>query len=241
MRRIRIVVCDDNKVELDMYVKLCSRISKNHHIETEIKVYESGDDLLFDLEDPKFFNTLDLLFLDIAMPGIDGVETARYARKIGYTGLIIFITSSHEHYIDAFDVGAFHYIVKGEDMSRFEDIFMKAVEVSAEIHQEKILLSAWGELKQLKIRDIYYFEVLKGTMTVYYDGGVFEFNATLDRLEERLKDCGFQRIHRNYLVSLIHVKSVTYTETIMVNDAALPVGRTFYPELKEGIKRMKME
>jgi DNA-binding LytR/AlgR family response regulator len=213
----------------------------NHHIDTEIKVYESGDDLLFDLEDPKFFNTLDLLFLDIIMSGIDGVETARHARKIGYTGLIVFITSSRDYYADAFDVGAFHYITKGEDIARFEDIFMKAVEMSEEIHQEEILLSAWGEFKQIKIRDIYYFEILKGTMTVFYNDESFVFNGTLDKLEERLKDSGFQRIHRNYLVSLVHVKSVTYTETIMANNAALPVGRKYYHELKEGINRMKMQ
>jgi DNA-binding LytR/AlgR family response regulator len=240
MRKIRIVVCDDNKAELNVYARLCRKVSEKHHIDIEIKAYSSGNDLLFDLEDPKFFNTLDLLFLDITMPGINGVETARYARKLGYTGLIIFITASDEHYVDAFDVGAFHYISKGENSKRFEEIFIKALELSKEIHQEQILLSGWGELKQVKIRDIYYFEVVKGTMTVFYDDGSFEFNGTLDKLEERLKDCGFQRIHRNYLVSLTYVKSITYTETIMANDVALPVGRTHYPKLKDEINKLKM-
>jgi DNA-binding LytR/AlgR family response regulator len=248
MHKIRIVVCDDNKTELDMHTKLFRTISEKHKIDIEIKTYESGSDLLFDLEDPKFFNTLDLLFLDINMPGVDGVETAKNARKLGYSGLIIFITVSDEHFVDAFDVGAFHYIIKGDNVERFEEIFMKAIEMSGEIHQEHILLSAWGELKQIKIRDVQYFEIVKGTMTVFYDSAgsengdnSFTFNGTLEKLEERLKNSGFQRSHRNYLVSLTHVKSVTYTEIILSSGVALPVGRAYYPELKEAIKRLKMQ
>jgi DNA-binding LytR/AlgR family response regulator len=225
-----------------MYTKLCRTASENHNIDIEIKAYGSGSDLLFDLEDPKFYSTLDLLFLDINMPGIDGIETAKHARKVGYAGLIIFITVSDEHYADAFDVGAFHYITKGENVDRFDEIFMKAVEMSKEIHQEQILLSAWGELRQIKIRDILYFEVVKGTMTVFCDGDQsFVFNGVMDKLEERLKNSGFQRIHRNYLVSLTRVKSVTYTEAIITGGVKLPVGRAYYHEFKESIKRLKMQ
>jgi DNA-binding LytR/AlgR family response regulator len=241
VNKIRAVVCDDNKADLSMYTKLCYKISKNHGIEIEIKTYESGNDLLFDLEEPKFFNTLDILFLDITMPGIDGVATARHARKVGYTGLIIFITTSEAHYADAFDVGAFHYITKGADVKRFEEIFMKAVDLLRELNKDHILLSGWGELKQIKVRDILYFEVVKGTMKVFYDDESFEFNGTLDKIEEQLNDRGFQRTHRNYLVSLTHVKSITYTELIMTNDEVLPVGRTHYPELRDRIKSIKMQ
>jgi DNA-binding LytR/AlgR family response regulator len=242
VRKIRIVLCDDNKAELEMYTGLCRKISDSHHVDIEIKAYTSGSDLLFDLEDPKFFNTLDLLFLDIAMPGVDGLETAKYARKVGYTGLIVFITVCNERYAEAFDVGAFHYITKGEGALRFEEIFMNAVEMSKEIHREQILLSAWGELRQIKIREIYYFEILKGSLRVFYSGdNSFEFNSTLNKIEERLENRGFQRIHRNYLVSLTHMKSVSYSEVVMENGVVLPVGRMHYPELKEEINRLKMQ
>jgi DNA-binding LytR/AlgR family response regulator len=234
-------VCDDNRAELDVYAKLCRKIGENHHVEVEVKTYDSGADLMFDLEDPKFFNTLDLLYLDIKMPGIDGIQTARFARKIGYTGLIIFITASEERYTEAFDVGAFHYINKGENPRKFEEIFMKAVELSKEFNQEQILLPAWGELRQVRIKDIYCFEVLKGTLTVFYGKDKFEFEGTLCQMEERLGSRGFQRIHRNYLVSLTQVKSVTFTEVIMKNGAKLPVGRTYAHDLKEEIARLKME
>jgi DNA-binding LytR/AlgR family response regulator len=241
MQKIRIVVCDDNKAELQVYEKLCRKIGENHKIPCEIKAYESGNDLMFDLEDPKFFNTLDLLFLDVKMPGTDGIQTARRARQLGYAGLIIFITAAEERYSEAFDVGAFHYVTKGESAKRFEEIFMKAVELSREFHQEQILLSAWGELRQVKVRDIYYFEVLKGDVAVYYDGGSFEFNSTLTSLEKRLANRGFQRIHRNYLVSLTHVKSLTYNELTLNCGVSLPVGRTHYQELKQEIERLKMK
>ena len=241
MKKMNIVVCEDMKSQRTLYAKLCRRISEKHGIDVGIREYESGSDLMFDLEDPKFHNTLDILFLDISMPGISGIETAKQARKAGYTGVIVFVTSSEEHYRDAFDVGAFNYITKGENIKRFEEIFLKAADAAKEKQSERITLSGWRELEHIEIRSIVYFEVVKGIITVYYDGDKkFAFNGSFGRLENELSHHGFYRLHRNYIVSLVHVKKISFTEVTMTNGDVLPVGRKRYRDFKTTIEKLKM-
>lgn len=242
MRKIRIVVCDDIETERERYTVYCREFSKKHKIDIEMKSYNGGNDLLLDLENPKFYTTLDILFLDINMPGINGVETAQKAREIGYAGIIVFITVSKEHYEKAFDVRAFNYVRKGEhNEKRFEEVFLKAIKAAEDMRQEVIVLSGGGELRQIEVREIEYIEVVKRVMTIYYNGQTFEFISTLEKLENQLFNHGFQRVHRNYLVSLSHVKSISYEEITMLDEKKLPVGRKYYNDLKAAIEKIKMQ
>ncbi|MDR0490695.1 MAG: response regulator [Oscillospiraceae bacterium] len=239
MSVIRIAMCDDDKMALETYASICSRICSKHGIDAEIKKYESGNDLMFDFDEPKFQNTLDLLFLDISMPGPSGIDIAREARELGFTGIIIFITGSEESYREAFDVGAFHYITKGESVQRFEEILLKAVESSRNSDRKEIVLSGWGEIKKLKISSIEYFEIINRIITVHYDNEEFEFQGSFQKLEEQLADKGFLRIHRNYLVSLSYIKSMTYNEAVMISGKTLPVGRKHHDGLKAAFGNVK--
>jgi DNA-binding LytR/AlgR family response regulator len=195
---------------------------------------------MVDFEDPKFHNNVDMLFLDIFMPGSNGIEVAREARQLGYTGTIIFLTVSEENYRDAFDVGAFHYITKGESVQRFEEIFLKAVDTTKQASQKEVVLSGWGEIKKLPVRSIVYFEVINKVITVCYDDQKFEFQGSLQSLENQLANSGFLRIHRNYLVSLTYVRSIAYEEVTLINGKKLPVGRKYYGKMKEAVQKMKL-
>lgn len=241
MNSVRIALCDDDQMMLDTYTKLCQKVSEKHNIDAKIKAYINGSDLMFDLEEPRFRNTLDLLFLDITMPGIDGVEVAREARDLGYNGVIVFITSSKEHYSDAFDVRAFHYLVKGESAARFEEIFLSAVELSQDANREEVVLSGLGgELKNIKLNSIEYFEIANGVLTVYYDSQKFKFLGSLNKLEDQLKDNGFQRIQRNHLVSILHIKSISFNGVTMLDGKELPVGRKYYPDLRNAVSSLTL-
>lgn len=237
---IKIALCDDDQMMLDTYTKLCQNVGGKHGIDTKIKAYKSGNDLMFDLEEPMFRSTLDLLFLDITMPGLNGVEVAREARELGYNGVIVFITGSKDYYSDAFDVRAFHYIVKGESSARFEEIFLSAVELSRDANRDEIVLSGWGELRNIKRSSIEYFKTANGVVTVRYDNQEFEFLGSLNKLEDQLKGYGFFRIHRNFLVSLSQIKSISYGGVIMAGGEELPVGRKYYPELKSTVNSLAL-
>ena len=233
----RIVILDDDTQALTHYSMLLRKIGLKNSIDLSIKEYLRGGDLMCDLEEPRFYNTLDILFLDIRMPGISGVSVASEARRLGYSGVIVFITASDEHYRDAFDIGAFNYIRKGESVSRVEEVFLSAVETAKQINSAHITLGSWGEIRKIPIGAIDYFEVDKKKVFCYYDGGKFGFPGTLCPLEERLKDSGFIRIHRNYLISLSRLDSVSYTHAV-IGGKRLPVGRTHAKPLHDASRNM---
>ena len=242
MTGVRIAICEDEKTQREFYKALCIEASKRHDIDSTIETYVNGNDLLFDLDDPKYCAALDLLLLDIKMPGIDGVQTAKEARKNGYNGIIVFVTASKEHYESAFDVGALNYITKGEhDWERFEKIFLEAVRRAGDMRQDVITLSGDNGLNQIEVRRIAYFEIIKGNMTVYCDcQETHSCTSTLEKLEKQLSERNFQRIHRNYLVSLLHIKSISFKGVLMQDGTELPVGRRYYPELKEAVEKLKI-
>lgn len=235
MNKIRVIICDDYEQDRDRYEETCREIGEKHHIPLELRTYVNGDDLLFDLEQPEFYVTVDILLLNIHMPGPDGIEVARRAREIGYQNLIIFVTRSKEYYEPAFDVKGFNYITKGKEGNeeRFEKVFLTALKEAGEQSRKSLVLSSGGYYKQIDIAAIKYFEVNKNLVTVYYNDQSFEFISTLNKLENQLFSQGFCRVQKAYLVSLDYVKSFTFKELLMDNGIAIPIGRKYYKELKE--------
>jgi len=233
-------LCEDDSTQREFYKALCQEVAAANQIGIEIKTYINGDDLLLDLEDPRLYLTLDLLLLDINMPGINGIETAQTARQVGYTGVVVFISASKRYYESAFDVGAFHYITKGEhSYERFEEIMLKAVAQAELKRRGTLTLYNSGEVRQIKAEEIEYIELVKRVTTVYYAGQTFCCTYTLEKLEQELSRGGFLRIHRSCLVSLAHVQRISYEQVTLRSGAVLPVGRKYYPELKEAVMRMK--
>jgi DNA-binding LytR/AlgR family response regulator len=114
---MRIAICDDEKEIREL---LASKV-KNICPKAKIFLYGTGEELLAETGQP------DLLFLDIQMPGMDGMDTARALRKKDQDTILIFVTAIEEYVFQAFDVGAFHYIVKPFCDEKLETVLQKAV------------------------------------------------------------------------------------------------------------------
>ena len=148
---------------------------------------------------------IDILLLDIHMPGIN-----------------------------AFDVQAFHYIVKGiTSTEKTNAILTNALNKAVEKEQEFILLKGIGEYRNIPIQSIYYFEVFQRIITVHYDNNEqFEFYSSIGKLEITVLPKGFLRIHRSYIVSVSQIKTFNSTSLTLMNGKELPVGRKYLPNLK---------
>mgnify|MGYP001123905598 CR=1 FL=1 len=109
-------ICDDEK-EVRMFL---GKKVKSVCPEAEIRYYQSGKDLLRE-EDP-----VDILLLDIYMPGQSGMETAETFRETNKNTVIIFVTALEEYVYQAFDVGAFHYLVKPFDDRKFKEVLIQS-------------------------------------------------------------------------------------------------------------------
>lgn len=144
---MNIAVCDDEKIIVDdIAAKLTSQCG-----DCRIIKFFSGEQLLESTFD------FDMIFLDIEMNGIDGLNTANALRKMGYNGVIIFLTSHLEYMQEAFKVGAFRYLEKPIDNEKFNEAFSNArYDI---LNTEHIIFNEKGQNLCIKLTDIVYIDM----------------------------------------------------------------------------------
>ena len=229
---VKIAVCDDEK---NIRAYLVSLIKKQD-IECSIMEYASADEYLSDGRE------YDLLFLDIEMGGsgalMDGMELARNIRAMdtGRQPIIIFVTGYEKYVYDAFDVGAFQYLVKPVDEHKFAEVFSRAVgQIASEVEKrrKKLVIPYAGGSKAIPFHDIYYMESQNHNIVLYLKSGNqtctsrLEYYGKIGDLEKELAG-QFYRIHRGYLINLFHVESYDRTEVRMANGDKLLLSRYKY-------------
>lgn len=234
---MQIAICDDDRAILERCKKAVEDFLVKEKLKADISLFESGTQLLFSLAGRQA--PPDIILLDIMMPKVDGVEVARQLRANGYVGAIVFLTRSTDHTFDAFDVGAFNYVVKGTgDTKRLYQVLGSAIAAMERRKNDFILINGISEHRNIPIAAIRYFEINKHVCTVHYGASeTFEFVSSLDRLENMTLMCGFVRIHRSYLVNCRYVKSYTFRRCILENGTELPVGRSRYADLRAAMEQ----
>lgn len=226
MEAIKIAVCDDEK-NIRSYI--CSLVRKQG-VECEVTEYATAEDYFLAGADH------DLLFLDIELKGpdssMDGMEMAKRIRGMEdiKQPIIIFVTGYEKYVYDAFDVGAFQYLVKPVDEQKFSGVFGRAVgQILSEAEQgkKKLVIQYGGEGKAIPLNDIYYMESRNHNIVLYLKSGNIEYYAKIGDLEEELAG-QFYRIHRGYLINLFHVEGYDKTEVRMANGDKLLLSRYKY-------------
>lgn len=199
---MQIAVCDDEK-EVREYI---SEKIKRLYPRADLLLYPSGDALLLSGSRP------DILLLDIGMAGKDGMETAREFRKKNRDTILIFITAWKDFVFEAFDVGAFHYLVKPFENKKFIEVMQNAVchleeQIRANDREEKsrLMVTAGGEHITVNIEDIVYAEVFDRKIILHTMETDIEYYGKMKELEEKTGE-GFYRPHRAYLVNFRFVK-----------------------------------
>lgn len=230
---MRIAVCDDEKEIRDF---LISRL-KGLYPEAEIGSYSSGIKLLAEIPYP------DILLLDIGMPEMDGMEVARELRKKNEKIIIIFVTAMEDYVFQAFDVGAFHYLVKPFSDEKLNEVLQKAVrqcrehDLSLKGSQEEkyIIVKTGGTRIRVNIGDIVYAEVFNRKITIHKKDEDITYYGKMSELEKQAgKD--FFRTHRAYLVHFKYVERYDATAVYLKSGTAL-MAKTKFPEFVKGYLR----
>lgn len=227
---MKVYICDDSIDELRKYADKIQTICDQNGIKLELALYESGRRMLFDMDDEE---EPDLIYLDIYLPGENGIDIAEALREKRYQNEIVFLTMSEDFMLSGFDVEALHYIVKHKTAeNKFEEIFLRAYEKSSERKQEVVSFSCAGDTCTVPVNDIKYFEVQRRVISVHYDDKEFEFYSTLEKVENMLCRKGFIRVHRSYIVSLKYIVHQTYEELTLEDGTKIPVGRAYLKQFR---------
>lgn len=219
---VRIAVCDDEKNIRDQIKGYLVRYGAREGTELEILEYASADALLKD-----YPRQLDLLFLDIFMPGVDGMDAARAIRDFDPEVCIIFITTMYQRAIEGYAVRAFGFIRKPVSYAELSHELGCALrQISRSREQEQyVTLRSGGVTYRLPVSGISYCEVRNHSMFVCQDGKVTEYRCPMKELEEQLLPHGFLRCHASYLVNARKIAAVEPAEILLTDGARVPISQ----------------
>ena len=225
---IRIAICDD---EANTRAYLSSLI-RAQSCPCEIVEYASAGDCLADTQE------LDLLFLDIELApsgsGLDGMALARTIRErtTGPQPVIIFVTGYERYVFDAFDVGAFQYLLKPVDEEKFAQVFTRAVAQIGTAREKPgpvLTLQSANASKTVPLDSICYIESSNHKVELHLKDGEFVCYAKIGDLELELQD-QFFRIHKGYLVNLSYVDGYSKSEVTLTNGERLLLSKYKYQD-----------
>src|ERR1019366_8630219 len=181
--------------------------------------------------------TIDLVFLDVEMPGMTGIELIKNLEK---RPIIILITAKKNYAIEAFELNVADYIVKPVTLSRFMLAVSRAKELfesndhKLEIHEKEkdyIFVRSNSVLTKIQTKDIIYIQALGDYINIFTtDNKRHTVHITLRGIEEKLPAAKFYRLHRSYMVALDHIDGVE-EGTAYVGKHPLPIGEQFKKEL----------
>jgi len=222
---MRIAICDDEKSIRELIrnkvLKQCPG--------ADIVSFSSGEELL--LSD----NQIDILFLDIQMSGKNGMETAKELRKKDKNIILIFVTAVEEYVFQAFDVGAFHYIVKPIDDAKFVEVLRRAVdelslqrESVKEAEERYLMINSGGMHTKVAFEEIVYAEVFNRKIVIHKMNDTIEYYGKMSELEALAGD-NFFRPHRAYLINFKYVEKYD-ASTIYLENGSVLMAKQNYPE-----------
>ncbi len=230
MKKYTCIIIDDD--EIDRLTVLS--FAKKFPILDILGVFDSAEEALPFIEKQK----VDILFLDIDMPELNGIEFRKQAMEIP---VCIFITAHPEHAVESFQIETLDFIVKPLKLERFAqtvnrieefmEIRLKASLFEASIGGDTIYIKEGHDQTKVKLHEILYLEALKDYTLIITDK---KRHCVLSSIGNLLKEDHFQsfiRIHRSYAVQKQFIQKMNSTEIILNNNITIPVGRSYKENL----------
>lgn len=217
---MQIVICDDEKEIRNILTEKIQIL----YPKATLLLYQSGEELLFSNKQP------DILLLDIKMSGKNGMETAKEFRRNNKNTILIFVTVFEDYVFQAFDVGAFHYLIKPFDDAKFEEVLRNAVKqledrknnvVKEAINEvSSLIINTKGKHISVKFKDIVYAEVFNRKIILHTINEDIEYYGKMKDLEAKAGN-NFYRSHRAYLVNFNYIKKYDATTIYLEKGQAL--------------------
>ncbi len=193
-----VAVCDDDS----RIVEKLTNILKRNGVE-EVLSFSSGIQLL---ESIKGAYPFDLIFLDIEMPGINGLATAKSIRELSPGAVIVILTKYQQYALEAYSIKPFTYLVKPVSE---KEIVAVLDDVRGRISQQSSFTFSYGyQSVTLPVNGIRYIESYDWILYLHYGTQVYKINDRLKNVSDKLGESGFLRVHRSYLVNISYIREV---------------------------------
>ncbi len=218
------IIVDDNKMArtaIRLMIEQVDFLHLSHECENPVDAFN-----ILQTEE------IDLVFLDVEMPEMSGVDLIKNLEK---RPLFILISAKKEYAVEAFELNVADYIIKPVSLARFTMAVSRAKELYDSKHKKVegpsndknyIFARANGVLAKINIDDIKYVQALGDYVSIYTSSKHYTIHSTLKGMEEKLPKNKFYRLHRSYLVAIDQIETVE-ENTAYVGKQNLPIGEQF--------------
>lgn len=228
---MEICICDDEKKLRNALRSAVETELQLSGVSYTIKEFAFGEALLCSLETSE----PDILFLDIEMEGLNGMETARRLRERCRRTVIIFVTAYPDYVFQGYEVHAFHYILKPYREEKIREVLRLALAETERLDDRYFLIEQKNRSLRLPLREIHYFKSDRKKISAVTRDRSEEFYGKLTDIESGLPEY-FIRIHNRYLVNLRHVTDLG-TSSCICGGEELPVSRPYRHALAASFAR----
>ena len=214
----KIAVCDDVEVERFVLKRQLMSYFQLTGAKAEIREYVSGESLLADIEEGYIWP--DLIFLDIYMGNLNGMDTARHLRELEVEAPIVFLTASPDYAVESYEVEAAGYLLKPAREQQTHAILQKLL---GEKPRRRIAVKCKRQFRYPYVDEMVYLESDRHTVRIHMtDGSELVTADKLGELEKKIDDARFMRCHQSYLVNMTHIADVE-EDFIMSTGACVPI------------------
>lgn len=240
MERIKIAVCDDSRIAVDTATAAAESILREAGLGADIARFTKPVDLLRHCER----ELVELVLLDIEMPGLDGIELGRALKSREPAPEIIYISNREDKVFAALHIHPFGFVRKGQFMKDMEDVLKSyAAQRKKRRRDKKIVVVTPDGQTGVAVTSIRYFEG-SGTYQQMFLAGREEpirISSRMKLLEEELAPEGFLRIHKGYLVNHAYIASIRTGEVVLEDGVSLPIRRGATQEIRSAYLALQRE
>ena len=215
-------ICDDQEIAANLLKDQVVSILKEMGVTGwRLETYHSPITLL------KHIESMDILFLDIEMPDMDGIEAGGQIQEKNPDCKIIMSTSRTDRFKDAFKINASRFVTKPFVKEEIKEALSSCLKMTLgentiDVFQNRIS-------HKVKEKNITYIRAFNGYVEVFTSNQVFRKDVSLDELEKELDEKIFFRIHRQYLINMQHISSYD-NKTVEIDDMSIPISRRRYSD-----------
>lgn len=215
---MKIAICED---DIAQQIKLKEILNETKlFAAAEYTFYNTGDELIKEYYENKF--NFDFVFLDVDMPGINGIETGIFINEKQEATIIIFVTDYPQYAIEAYDCSAFHYLLKSDSFEKVLKVLKRAMNKYMRLHRNYSIDIKGGKVN-IALSDIYYIECYKKHLLFHTKNKVYESRMTMEKANAYLKDFGFYQIHQGYIVNLEKIEEFYENDVTLDNGEKIMV------------------
>lgn len=216
---IKVAIVEDQQDDFNLLSSYIRKYGEEKNLIFDIVHFSNGLNFI-----DEYTGDFEVVFMDIEMPHMDGMETARKLREMDASVSLVFVTNMIQYAIDGYEVDAMDFMVKPVKYYNFAQKLEKAITHAKRRTEKNIVVHTQDGVSVIPAKEIFYVEKERNYLILHTERGIFRERGTISELAEELADMGFSKCFSSCIVNLAYVSDLK-KDTLVVHGTVLPISR----------------